>query len=51
MGRSRARPAELIRLYDTISSNYNEMLSLHGISSDKALTKDMDGLKAWCEAQ
>ena len=49
-GKKPIKPQDLVRLYDTVIQNYNEMPQLAGLEDDLELKQEMEAKVVCCKA-
>ena len=49
-GKKPIKPQDLVRLYDTVIQNYNEMPQLAGLEDDLELKQEMEAKVVYCKA-
>lgn len=50
-GKKPVKPQDLVRLYDTVIQNYNDVPQLAGLEEDLALKQEMEAKIVYCKAQ
>ena len=49
-GKKPVKPQDLVRLYDTVMTNYNDIPQLAGLEEDLALKQEMEAKVVYCKA-